>query len=382
MFAFKQRSSQLFILCVIAVLTAFPALAQEAVVISGDSVLTDEVPSPEILPVIPISRSGSSMNPDISAIGDFRVSYASEGPRNIEAYFNALEVQISSVVDPYARANFLFAFGRDSISGDFGAELEIATLTSLALPYNLQLSLGKFKAHFSKVNQLHPHAFSFTGYPSMIGNYFSDEGLFMEGISASVLLPNPWDIFQELHFEIGRSTTGTVLDNGLDNTPLIVGQLNNFFDMTDNATLGLGFSALRGPNLLGLTSTMVGMDITYKWKPVQYNTYHSFVWQTEGMVQWTDTASGSSVQSFGAYSLFEYQIERRTFAGMRFDYSGLPMIERADERSVSALLRFQPSEFQVFALEFRNVNRNYAPGYQEIIFRAIFGIGTHAAHPY
>ena len=330
----------------------------------------------------PVIRSAPSTNPDISAIGDFRSFYSGSGPRNIETYFNGLEVQVSSVVDPYAEANFLFSFGKDSLNGDYSAGLEVATLTSLSLPYSIQVSLGKFKPHFTKVNTLHPHAFSFVEFPTMINTYFGEEGLFMEGVSASVLLPNPWDFYQELDVEIGRSETTPSLSHGASNKLLYNVHLNNFFELSDNSTLGAGFSGLTGVNAVDLITIMGGFDLTYKWKPLQFNTYNSFTWQTEGMVFKTDTALSKTIQTYGAYTFFEYQIEKRTFIGARFDYSGLPTIEKASERTESLLLRFQPTEFQILALEFQHVNRNYGPSFNQVLFRAIFGIGTHAAHAY
>lgn len=328
------------------------------------------------------SRTAPTVNPDISAIGDFRSLYTSAGPRNVETYFNALEVQLSSVVDPYAEAKFLFSFGKDSLNGDYSAGLEVATLTSRSLPYSLQVTLGKFKPHFTKVNTLHPHALSFVDFPLMINNFFGDEGLFMEGVSASVLVPNPWDFYQELTVEAGRSGSTPALENGAGNTLFYAANLNNFFELSDNSTVGLGVSGLTGVNALDLNTVMAGFDLTYKWKPVQFNTYRSFTWQTEMMLCASDTSAGNAVQSYGAYTLLEYQLSRRTFIGTRFDYSGLPMTERSDARTASLLLRFQPSEFQILALEFQHINSHYGPEYQQVVFRAIFGIGTHAAHAY
>ncbi|MFZ4620980.1 MAG: hypothetical protein ACOYNS_10495 [Bacteroidota bacterium] len=353
----------------------------------ADSLLALELQAQMQTPAPPVSsgsvvRSAPSTNPDISAIGDFRTSYSTEGPRKVETYFNGLEVQLSSIVDPYAEANFLFSFGKDSVNGDFGAGLEVATLTTLSLPYSLQATIGKFKPHFTKVNSLHPHAFSFVDFPTMTKNFFGDEGLFMEGISASVLVPNPWDFYQELDVEIGRPESTPALDNGASSKLLYSAHLNNFFELSDNSTLGVGLSGLTGVNALDLNTVMAGIDLTYKWKPVRFNTYNSFTWQTEALLCRSDSAAGNAVQSYGAYTMFEYQIEKRTYVGARFDYSGLPMIERSDERTASLLLRFQPTEFQVLALEFQHVNRNYAPGFQQVVFRAIFGIGTHAAHAY
>lgn len=330
----------------------------------------------------PVVHSAPTTNPDMSAIGDFRSLYSTDGSRNIETYFNALEVQLSSVVDPYASANFLFSFGKDSLNGDYSAGLEVATLTSISLPYSLEVTLGKFKPNFTKVNILHPHAFSFVEFPAMVKNFFEEEGLFMEGISASVLVPNPWDFYQEFDVQVGRSAANNSLVNGADNRLLYVAHLNNFFELSDNSTLGVGFSGLTGPNIFNQRTTMAGFDLTYKWKPVQFNTYNSFAWQTEGLMSMADTVSGTTVTSYGAYSMLEYQIEKRTFVGTRIDYAGLPGIEKSADRTASVLLRFQPTEFQIFALEFQNVNRNYAPSYRQVVFRAIFGIGTHAAHAY
>ncbi len=216
----------------------------------------------------------------------------------------------------------------------------------------------------------------------MIKNYFGNEGLFMEGMSASVLVPNPWDFYQELDVEIGRSASTPALDNGGSNKLLYSAYLKNFFELSENSTLGFGLSGLSGVNALDLNTVMAGTDLTYKWKPVQFNTYNSFTWQTEALLCRSDSSSGHAVQSYGAYTMFEYQIEKRTFIGARFDYSGLPMAEKSDERTASLLLRFQPTEFQILALEFQHVNSNYGASYQQVVFRAIFGIGTHAAHAY
>ena len=330
----------------------------------------------------PIARSAPTTNPDMSAIGDFRSLYNSDGKRNVELYFNQLEVQMASVVDPYARANFLFSFSKDTASGNFSSDIEEATLTSIDLPYSLEVTLGKFKPHFTKVNTLHPHAFSFVDFPSMLTRYFSDEGLFMEGVSASWLVPNPSDFYQELDVEIGRSEANNTLDQGNANKLTYVGHLKNFFELTDNATLEFGLSGLSGVNAQQSTTTMGGIDITYKWKPVQFNTFQSFTWQTEAIVCNTSTLAATNVQTYGAYSFVEYQIEKRTFLGAQYDYSALPGNKNNEDRVSSLLIRFQPTEFQILALEFQRDNRSYAADANQVVLRAIFVIGSHGAHAY
>lgn len=291
-------------------------------------------------------------------------------------------MQVASVVDPYARANFLFSFGKDSINGDFSAGLEEATLTSLDLPYQLQATVGKFKPHFTKVNTLHPHAFSFVDFPTMIEHFFSDEGLFMEGLSASWLIPNPYDFYQELDIEVGRSETNHALVQGNGNDLTYVGHLKNFFELTDNATLEVGFSGLSGINSQQLATSMGAVDLTYKWKPVQFNTDQSFTWQTEALLSKAKLSASQTIQSYGAYSFIEYQVQKRSFVGGRFDYSALPASKSMEDRSASLLFRFQPTEFQILALEFTHTNRSYGADINQVVLRSIFAIGTHGAHAY
>src|SRR5690349_16228326 len=51
-------------------------------------------------------RSAASANPDIGAIGDFRINYSSNLNKNFNAEIHEAEISLQSVVDPYARADF------------------------------------------------------------------------------------------------------------------------------------------------------------------------------------------------------------------------------------------------------------------------------------
>ncbi|MEK7263779.1 MAG: hypothetical protein AAB071_04625 [Bacteroidota bacterium] len=328
------------------------------------------------------TRTIISMNPDISAIGDFRSTFQSASIRKVESYLHALEVQLSSVIDPFATAHFLFSFGKDFTTNEYVAGLEEGTITSTSLPMQLQLKLGKFKPQFGKINALHPHAFSCVNFPRVNELYFSDEGMFMDGLSLSWLVPNPFDFFQELNIYVGRpEENGSFVNGGATHLFSNV-HLKNFFDLSDNSTIELGISGLTGQNSFNFTTTMGNFDATYKWKPVQFNTYYSFTFQSEIYYQHLKYADALYTSKLGAYSFLEYQIEKLWFIGARFDYTELPVILTDIERSIAFLFRLQPSEFQILALQFQHTERTYAESDNQILFRIIFGIGTHAAHPY
>ena len=76
-------------------------------------------------------------------------------------YLNETEVSLQAVVDPYIRADFFLTFGRDPVTGKYGAAVEEGYLTTLSLPAKLQLKVGKFREAVGRINPTHPHALAF-----------------------------------------------------------------------------------------------------------------------------------------------------------------------------------------------------------------------------
>ena len=217
-------------------------------------------------------RTAPSTLPDISVIGDFQASYKNNVKRNFNAGINEAELSLQSVVDPYARADFFFTLGKDS-AGKFREDLEEGYLTTLSLPAHLQLKVGKFRSALGRINPVHPHALPFISLPVAYENYFGGDGIIDEGASLSWLLPNA-QFYQELVVQV----TDGPIDNpsfsrSVGNTYLEMAHLKNFFDLSSNATLELGLTGITGANLYDLRTNIGALDLTYKWKPVQFNTY-------------------------------------------------------------------------------------------------------------
>src|ERR1035437_9167748 len=112
------------------------------------------------------TRSGISTNPDIGVVADFQSSYISTGKKKVDAYLNETEVSFKSVVDPYIRADFFVSFSRDPVTHNYGVNVEEGYLTTLALPYKLQLKAGKFKEAVGRINPTHAHALPFVDLPN------------------------------------------------------------------------------------------------------------------------------------------------------------------------------------------------------------------------
>jgi hypothetical protein len=364
------------------------ANAQQDSTTTADSLLIQslqqqlsQATSPQV--AVPAPRSAPSTNPNMSVIGDFRASYQSPARRHVDGEFHEAEIAVQSVVDPYARADFFLSVARDPGTGKFGLDLEEGYLTSLDLPVGLQLKAGKFRSAFGKVNTIHPHALPFISMPNVLTRYLGEDGLNDEGFSLSWLVPNPLDFYQELTVEATR---------GPDDNPsfarstvdryLYLGHLKNFWDLTDNATLELGLSAAGGQNDSAFATVLGGIDLTYKWKPLQFNTYQSLVLQAEAILSSKRLSGTETMKSWGMYALATYQVGKRWFLTGRFDYSNLPDNSSFVERAYSGVLGWYATEFQKLELEYKGTTSNVLPTANQVLLRSVFVIGAHGAHAY
>ena len=327
-------------------------------------------------------RSTLSFNPDIGVIGDFRASYISKGKRNIDAYLNETEISLQAAVDPYLRADFFLSFGRDPDTKKYGVDVEEGYLTTLSLPAQLQLKLGKFKEAVGKINPIHPHALPFIDMPNAYVNYFGEEGLNDEGLSLSWLVPNK-KFYQELTFQATSGLSESpIFYRGDNNRFIYLGHLKNFFTLTNNATLELGVTGITGPNDSSRATGIAAADLTYKWKPVQMNTYRSLTWQNEFYYGHANLLQNFSINSFGLYSMLQYQIAKRWFLTGRYDYAQKPFNRSIVEQAYSLTTGWYATEFSKLEWEVKTTDDNIGTRFYQGWLRWIFVIGAHGAHQY
>jgi hypothetical protein len=328
------------------------------------------------------TRSSLSFNPDIGVIGDFRGSYISKGSRNFDFYLNETEVSFQAAVDPYVRADFFVSFGRDPETGKYGVEVEEGYLTTLSLPARLQLKAGRFRSAVGRVNTVHPHALPFIDMPNAYVNYFGDEGLKDDGLSLSWLLPTK-SFYQEIIFQATSGySESPAFTRSEGNRLLYLSHLKNFFTLNDNATLELGFSGISGPNDSARVTNLGAADITYKWKPIKLNTYHSLTWQSEFYFSHANLMENFSVNSFGMYSFLQYQLAKRWFLTGRYDYSQKPYDKTIKENAFSLTTGWYATEFSKIEFETKTTDDNIDKRFYQAWLRWIFVIGAHGAHQY
>ena len=351
-------------------------------------------------PPSPAETTGASVsnskvfNPDMAVIGDFLGTLGRT--KNIDPVngvtpdpllqMHESEASFQAVVDPYARADFFISFG------EHGVDLEEGFITFTELPGGLLTKAGKMRAAFGKVNSLHNHVLPWADRPMVINSLVGGEdGIDDAGVSVARLIPNPW-IFLEATGQVFRG------DSGPDEKPLFrtsrrgqasyVGHLRAYHDLSESTNIDLGVSASRGYNASGvaadvddLTTRLIGVDATLRWRPLQRSIYHSFIARSE--VIWSRREQPTGVQNAsGFYVSGDYQFARRWFGGVRFDGS-----DRADNAALrdtggSAVLTYWPSEFSQVRAQYRRTNYATGPAANEVLFQFQFAIGAHGAHPF
>ncbi|MEO8086291.1 MAG: hypothetical protein ABI763_05705 [Bacteroidota bacterium] len=356
--------------------------------LSSDSVLLLQVQNQLAQSNAAPVRTSPSSNPDISVIGDFRMMYQDNRKRHFDANLAETEFSFQSVIDPYAKADFFYSVSRDAETGEFKGEIEEGYLTTISLPAHLQLKAGKFKQQLGRINAVHSHALAFVDMPNAYVRFFGEEGMNDEGLSLSWLLPN-YSFFQELTIEeTDGPRESPSFTRSIKNHYLTLAHLKNFWDLTDNATLEFGLTGINGANFTEHTSNVFTADLTYKWKPVQLNTYKSFTFQNEFYYSQA-TFDSSKINAMGFYSLGIVQIAKRWFLTGRYDYTNKPNSSQFVEQAGSATLGWYATEFQKIELQGKytsaneeDAENNFKKQFSQVFLRWIFVIGTHGAHQY
>jgi hypothetical protein len=183
-------------------------------------------------------------------------------PKNRGFTVQNVELTFSGVVDPYLRGDSNIVLQIDE-SGETVIELEEAYLTTLDLPFNLQLKAGQFFTGFGRLNPSHPHTWDFVDQPVINSRLFGADGLRSQGIQLAWLTPPA--VLRRAHGQraerarrdqhqlsqrAGRDAGGAGAhrarrEGGADLLYLL--RLKTSFDPSDELTLVPGASAVFGP---------------------------------------------------------------------------------------------------------------------------------------
>ena len=337
------------------------------------------------------SSAAKALNPDISMIGDFigAVGNGTTPPTASLQPFPSMqmhesELGVQAIIDPYARGDFFISFGEE------GVNLEEGYITFTALPAGIVAKVGKMRAAFGKVNLMHNHVLPWVDRPLVTTNLVGGEdGIDDAGVSLQRILPAPKGIFLEATGQVYRGDSSDVFRATTRSDVSTVEHLRAYKDITESTNLDLGLSYARGYNDAGrlngtvgdFITQLYGIDATLRWKPLRRSIYHSFVGRGEFI--WSQRQQLPQEQrAFGFYTSADYQLGRRWFTGVRFDYSDRSRIANLADKGVAGTLTYWPSEFSQVRGEYRFTHYAENRDTNELFLQLIFSLGAHGAHPF
>ncbi|HEX8170555.1 MAG TPA: hypothetical protein VF824_08445 [Thermoanaerobaculia bacterium] len=341
-----------------------------------------EAAAPAIADVQPVENASAAgaakaLNPDISAIGTF-IGHAGDVNAIDERApidLDEVELALEAFIDPYAKGRFFLSFHNDEV------EVEEGYAQFVTLPWGLTAKVGKTKALFGKANTWHTHTRPWVDQPLMIARFFGDEGLNDVGVSVSKTINNPFNTFVEVTGEAYRGDVEQVFGRASQNDLFYNTHVKAFRDLTENSNLETGASFAAGtlPESSG-HNRFAGIDVTYRWKPLEQALYKSFIARLEAL---RNTRSDFDGALYGYYASADYQLARRWYTGVRFDRADAPAgFGRERDRGLSATLTFWPSEFSQIRGQYRRTKLGDGPTYDELLLQLQFAIGAHGAHTF
>lgn len=359
------------------------------------------------------------MLPDISVVGDL-VGDASPNQSTQEdgSRYNVREVELAvqAVVDPYFRGDIFLGF-----SDIEKVSIEQAFFTATSLPWQVEGRLGRFLMPFGKENTIHRHDLHTVEYPYVIQRFLNEEGQKGTGLYAGRVF-SPFGFFQEIILtsvdQLGETEDLRAIEapnrtlGGLG----FSGRLRNYWDLGEASNVELSGSAMTGRVLQPLSGSVLfngetvnavvarqstfGVDLTYRWRPLQQGLYQSFILQAEVMRQVNERESslrdripsnpttggpffdGPTRDFTGGYAFARWQLTRRLFVSARGDVVQDPVdIDNRTLTAGSGYLEFYPSEFSKLMAMYER--RSVAgEGENRILFQATFALGPHRPHPF
>ena len=321
----------------------------------------------------PAAPQARALNPDISVVGTFIGHAGDPFEERAPAELDEVEVALEAFIDPYAKGRFFIAVTPEEV------DVEEGYAQFVTLPWGLTAKAGKTKATFGKANTWHTHTRPWIDQPLMFTRFLGEEGLADVGVSVSKSIDNPWDTFIEATGEVYSGDVEGAFGRIADNDLFYNAHLKAFRDLTENSNLEVGTSWARGtlPEVGG-HNRLAGVDVTYRWKPLQRSIYNSFIVRFEGVA---NRRADFDRSLYGWYLSGDYQLARRWFTGIRLDRADAFGDEgRFTTRGASATLTFWPSEFSQVRGQYRRTKIGHGLTFDEFLFQLQFSIGAHGAH--
>ena len=348
----------------------------------------------------PEPKAQTTINPDISAIGDMRFTARSDNAarmadKNKASFtFEELEMALTGYLNPYSRADIFLSID----PGETSIDVEQATATVLrGLPLTMQFKFGKYPLDIGKINSQHPHQWAWLDFPLMHRKFIGEEGARVIGAGISFLKAvgdNALTLSLNA-FGSGFFDTDSLFDSGSSSPPdyapekiAYSGRVSLFRNLVDYTSVETGLSYLHGyyDPQQNHEADIAVYDLKLKWRPDMYRTV-SFI--SEAMGTSRDTTGlrggpGGSNSAFGVFTSIDIKMRRRFDGGGYADFSQEAQDDSKSTTAFGAFFGFMPAEETTrFSIVWRREKSNlYSGSNNSVTFQVIWSLGPHKPHSF
>ncbi|HET6796969.1 MAG TPA: hypothetical protein VFH40_07400 [Gemmatimonadales bacterium] len=330
---------------------------------------SQEAPAPSAGP-----RGANLLNPEISATGDIRV-VARDGRQENNGVAREFEVAFQSALDPYSNTKIFLTFEDEEVG------VEEGYLYWTGLPGRIRLDVGKYRQQVGDLNRWHLHALPETEYPLVYQRYFGPEGL--SGIGLSLYTNLPFSLGGATHEVWLQGTTAegdSLLAGGKQ--PVLLGRLQNFWQLTRTTYAQVGFTALGGNNDdAGLKSRVLGLDFRATYRPPEAGTRRDVTFRAEGY-RFHSNELGVPTNRYGAFLDLQARTSQRWVLGTRYDYVQSPRGLKDKEWRVTPNLTWWESEFVFLRVEGEHRHSDLTGSGNMLTLQAVWAMGPHKHETY
>jgi hypothetical protein len=354
------------------------ALRAAAARAAGRDTSAPVAPSDTSAPSAPSAPSGprgaNLLNPEISATGDIRI-VAREGRQENTGVAREFEFAFQSALDPYSNTKIFLTFEDEEVG------VEEGYLYWTGLPGRIRLDVGKYREQVGDLNRWHLHALPETEYPLVYQRYFGPEGL--SGIGLSLYTNLPFSLAGATH-EVwlqGSTAEGDSLLAG-GKQPVLLGRVQNFWQLTRTTYAQVGFTALGGNNDdLGLKSRVLGLDFRATYRPPEAGTRRDVTFRAEGY-RFHSNEFGSPISRYGGFLDLSARTSRRWVLGARYDYVQSPRGVKETEWRITPNLTWWESEFVFLRVEGEHRHSDLTGSGNMLTLQAVWAMGPHKHETY
>ncbi len=332
----------------------------------------------------------SAFNPAMGLVLDAAASNTTANRGNLD--FRSAELSLMAAVDPFATLYASINGTKDEV------EVEEAAFMTTALPYNMTVRGGRFFANFGRLPHWHDHELPFVNRTESLETFFDGEAR-ADGVEVIHLFKTPFFLqgtlgaYNKMGSENTRlnETGGTGHANGRPGASFTyLGRLFSYVPLGDNFGIDLGASQALTPrqyyidgvrqDSLHSARSLTGVDITFRFEPLEKNTYRKLLWGTEVFRndELRQTGTIERKRAWAGYSYVDWRFAQRWSGGGFVDLAENINTPALVTRTIGTMVTFHPSDFQRIRLQVSQKRANSgSPADDQVFLQWIGSIGRH-----